>query len=162
MAILTPDRIGNAVRNMIDKTKQIQQAGIDLTVNKIEKFVGEGVLTKNNSDRVLPDIEELNLETGIYKLNPGGYIVRYNESIHVPLNAAGLTLPRSSLMRSGATLHSAVWDPGYEGKGMGLLTVYQPIKIEKNSRIAQIIFFELSNEVETGYSGTYQGEGIDS
>ncbi len=162
MGILTPDHIENAVRNMLDETKQIQQAGIDLTVSKIEKFVGEGVLAQNNSDRVLPDIEELILENDIYQLNPGGYIVRYNESIHVPLNAAGLTLPRSSLMRSGATLHSAVWDPGYEGKGMGLLTVFQSIKIEKNARIAQIIFFSLSNKVKTGYSGTYQGEGIDS
>ncbi|OLS20636.1 MAG: Deoxyuridine 5'-triphosphate nucleotidohydrolase [Candidatus Heimdallarchaeota archaeon LC_2] len=161
MAILTPNQIGNAVRDMLDKTKQIQHAGVDLTVNKIEKFVGEGFLAQDNKDRVLPDIEEMKIENGIYQLNPGGYIVRYNESIHVPLNAAALTLPRSSLMRSGATIHSAVWDPGYEGKGMGLLTVFHKIKIQKNSRIAQIIFFSLSNEVKTGYSGTYQGEGFD-
>lgn len=162
MVILTPDLLETAVRDFIDKPNQIQQAGIDLTVNKIEEFVGEGLLAQYNQDRILPEIKELSFENDVYHLDPGGYIVRYNESIHVPLTAAALTLPRSSLMRSGATLHSAVWDPGYEGKGMGLLTVFHPIKIQKNARIAQIIFFSLSNPAKDGYSGTYQGEGIKS
>jgi dUTP pyrophosphatase len=161
VAIITPDYLQNAIRNMVDSTQQIQQAGIDLTVNKIEKFVGKGYLAIDNANRRLPDVEEVSLDDeGNYSLDIGGYIVRYNESVHVPLYAAALTLPRSSLMRLGATLHSAVWDPGYEGKGMGLLTVFNPIEIQKDSRIAQIIFLSLSTEVENGYSGKYQGEGL--
>ncbi|MHA2029371.1 MAG: deoxyuridine 5'-triphosphate nucleotidohydrolase [Candidatus Kariarchaeaceae archaeon] len=161
MVIITPDYLQNVIRDMIDPAKQVQQAGIDLTVHKIEKFTDDGLLAVDNTKRVLPNIEELQLDDdGNYNLKNGGYIVRYNESVHVPLDAAGLTLPRSSLMRLGATLHSAVWDPGYEGKGMGLLTVFNQIRIQQNSRIAQIIFFSLSTKVKDGYSGRYQGEGL--
>lgn len=161
MGIIVPSELPEAIKGMQDPTKQIQQAGIDLTVNRIEKFVGTGLLSLDNKNRELPDIEEVQLDNdGNYNLKPGGYIIRYNESIHVPLFAAGLTLPRSSLMRLGATLHSAVWDPGYEGKGMGLLTVYNPVNIQQNARIAQIIFISLTKELDKGYSGTYQGEGL--
>lgn len=161
MGIIVPSELPEAIKGMQDPTKQIQQAGIDLTVNRIEKFVGTGLLSVDNKNRELPNIEEVELDkNGDYYLIPGGYIIRYNESVHVPLFAAGLTLPRSSLMRLGATLHSAVWDPGYEGKGMGLLTVYNPVNIQRNARIAQIIFISLTKELDTGYSGTYQGEGL--
>ncbi|MCE7735024.1 MAG: deoxyuridine 5'-triphosphate nucleotidohydrolase [Candidatus Heimdallarchaeota archaeon] len=161
MGIIVPSELPEAIKGMLDPSKQIQQAGIDLTVKRIEKFVGIGLLSVDNKNRVLPDVEEVELDgSGNYNLPPGGYIIRYNESVHVPLFAAGLTLPRSSLMRLGATLHSAVWDPGYKGKGMGLLTVFNSINIQQNSRIAQIIFISLTKKLEAGYSGTYQGEGL--
>ena len=161
MGIIIPSELHNVIRGMLDSAKQIQQAGIDLTVKRIERFIGEGILSVDNSNRVLPDVEVVELDKNEnFHLTPGGYVIRYNESVHVPLFAAGFTLPRSSLMRLGATLHSAVWDPGYEGKGMGLLTVYHPINIQPNARIAQIIFISLTKELEGGYSGKYQGEGL--
>ena len=160
MAILTPDNLPNVVQNMPDPSSQIQHAGVDLTVEKIERFVDSGFLAINNSDRKLPETEMLTLnETDSFDLQPGGYIVRYNEMINVPLDAAAITLPRSSLMRCGATLHSALWDPGYQGYGMALLSVYHRIKIQKDSRIGQIVFFSLAGSVSHGYSGAYQGEG---
>ena len=161
MGIIVPSEIPEAIKGMLNPAKQIQQAGIDLTVKKIEKFVGNGLLSVDNANRKLPDLEGMKLDkNGNYTLAPGGYVIRYNESVHVPLSAAGLTLPRSSLMRLGATLHSAVWDPGYEGKGMGLLTVYHSIRIQQNARIAQIIFISLTSKLESRYSGTYQNEGL--
>ncbi|MHA2251711.1 MAG: deoxyuridine 5'-triphosphate nucleotidohydrolase [Candidatus Kariarchaeaceae archaeon] len=162
MPLLTPHLLVGVVRRMMDPIAQIQSAGIDLTLQSVDRFVGEGFIAIHNSERTLPLAEELSPDkSDVYSLTPGGYQVRYNESIHVPLDAAGLVLPRSSLMRSGAVIHSALWDPGYQGVGMGLMTVTNPIKIQKNARIAQIIFFTLSEGAELPYQGAYQGEGIE-
>ena len=159
MTLMLPKDLQNAIQNFYNKEEQIQQAGFDLTVQSIARFISEGTLTIDNGDRKISDTEEVPLDHGFFSLIPGGYVLRYNESVHVPKNAAGLTLPRSSLMRSGATIHSALWDPGYEGVGMGLLTVTNPLRIEKNARVAQIIFFELNDRTE-GYNGVYQKEGL--
>ena len=78
----------------------------------------------------------------------------------VPLNAIGIVLPRSSLMRSGATVCSAVWDPGYKGRGIGLFIVYANITLYQNARVAQIVFIETKAETTKGYSGKYQNENI--
>ena len=156
---MLPKDLQNAIQNFFNKEEQTQQAGFDLTVQSIERFTTEGILTIDNGNRKISETEEVPLEDGFFSLVSGGYVLRYNESVHVPKNAAGLTLPRSSLMRSGATIHSALWDPGYEGVGMGLLTVTNPLRVEKNARVAQIIFFELNDKTD-GYTGVYQKEGL--
>jgi dUTP pyrophosphatase len=146
---------------MMDPIQQIQPAGIDLTVDQIERFIGEGYISIDNSDRTLPNTEQIIPdENGVFYVPPGGYQVRYNESVHVPLDAAGLVLPRSSLMRCGATIHSALWDPGYSGRGIAMMTVTHPLRIQKNARVAQIIFISLNEGAELGYQGAYQGEGM--
>ena len=69
--------------------------------------------------------------------------------------------PRSSLLRCGVTINMAVWDAGYSGRGQALLTVFNPhgFKLQKNARVAQLVFFQLAAETE-GYNGTYQGENL--
>jgi len=63
------------------------------------------------------------------------------------------------LLRMGCELNSALWDAGYEGRGVLLLKVNHPVVIKKNARIGQMVFFKLSEKVDSGYTGTYQGEG---
>ena len=160
MTIIHPSFLKGNIQEFINESDQIQQAGFDLTVKSREMFQGNGRLTLNNSDRIIPNTIELPLESNFYNLQAGGYIVRYNEIVEIPSDAIALVLPRSSLMRMGSSLHSAVWDPGYRGRGMALLTVTHLLQIEKNSRIGQIIFIKL-NKVASQYSGIYQDEGIE-
>jgi len=70
--------------------------------------------------------------------------------------------PRSSLLRCGVTVGTAVWDAGYEGRSQSLLVVYNPrgFRLQKNARVAQLIFMRLSGKTE-GYKGAYQGENIE-
>lgn len=150
----------NFVENAIDFDTQMQIAGFDLTVKEIYIFKSSGIIDFDNSSRVLPEHIILEPDEEKWDLQPGGYLVRYNETIKVPENAVGVLLPRSSLMRCGATIHSALWDPGYQGKGVGLLIVTNPITIHKNARIAQIIFIKLESQARKTYSGAYQNEGI--
>ncbi|MEM0319986.1 MAG: hypothetical protein QXS67_01040, partial [Candidatus Nezhaarchaeales archaeon] len=79
-------------------------------------------------------------------------------------NYVAIGLPRSSLMRMGATIISALWDPGYEGRGEGLLLVENPygIILERNARVIQLIFVRLESEPESEYRGSYMYEGLRS
>jgi len=94
-------------------------------------------------------------------LIPGAYIITYNEIIHLPKNVMALATPRSSLLRCGITVNTAVWDAGYSGRSQSLMVVYNPqgFRLQRNARIVQIIFLRLTKETE-GYQGSYQGENI--
>ena len=147
-----------------DDATQRQPAGYDLSVRSVSQFAGLGTLDFSNERRSLPQLRELDWpanDTPLLLL-PGGYLVTYNESISVPADSAGILLPRSSLMRCGATLHSALWDPGYTGKGQGLMTVFNLLELYRDARIAQFILLAIEGEVDSLYSGRYQGENLDN
>ncbi len=97
----------------------------------------------------------INLEKGVYK-------VVYNEVVKMPLDVAAIARTRSTLLRNGAEVGTAVWDPGYEGRSSSMLTVHNPygLRLKKDARIAQLIFFH-TGEVGKGYSGIYQKERIE-
>lgn len=154
---------------------QLQQAGFDLTVARIETFRGHLPVIQNNmseldldnSSRRLPDLDELpwgkdgSLELHLNAYGtPVAYLLTYNETISVPADCAGIVLPRSSLMRCGAVLHSALWDPGYTGKGQGLLVVYHNLRLHRNARIAQFVLWRMEQPAAKLYEGQYQGEGL--
>lgn len=139
---------------------QRQPAGYDLTAASIARFTGQGALDLTNENRCLPYSVDLPWHGGTVLLKPGGYLVTYNEEIEVPLDSAGIVLPRSSLMRCGATLYTALWDPGYRGRGQGLLSVLHPLALHRDARIAQFVLLSLESAVELGYSGQYQFENV--
>jgi len=147
----------DSIAGLVNEEIQDQPAGTDLTVARIERLTGRGRIDFDNSKREIAQGKEV--QAG--KLDGGeAYRVTYNEKISVPPDAIGLVFPRSSVMRNGCHLVTAVWDPGYEGRGQGLLQVLNPsgIVLEENARVAQMILLELAQEVEEGYSGDYQGE----
>ena len=61
-----------------------------------------------------------------WHLQPGAYIVEFNEKVAVPLDVVGFILPRSSFWRSGGVVESGVCDAGYEGAMGCLLQVSWP------------------------------------
>lgn len=157
-------RLG-AILNLLDEGIQAQPAGVDLTVSEIYKFKGNGVLGFSNSSRKLPEVEKLEFDdNGVLFLEKGAYKVRYNEVVKVPNDCIAIGLPRSSLMRMGATIISALWDPGYEGRGEGLLLVENPygIVLERNARIMQLVFIRLESKPGNLYRGSYMYEGLAS
>jgi dUTP pyrophosphatase len=142
---------------------QRQPAGFDLTVQLVAAFESTGEIDLSNAQRVLPNTKPLDWpEEGGMLLAPGGYLVTYNEEIAVPADCAGIVLPRSSLMRCGATLCSALWDPGYRGRGQGLLIVTHPLKLRRDARIAQFVLLRLEETPDSLYAGTFQHENLGS
>jgi len=141
---------------------QVQPAGVDLRVAEVEMLAEPGLLGVKS--RIIPRGTPVAPEGGVWRLTPGAYRIRFLDVVEVPRDSLGLCFPRSSLLRMGAALHCAVWDPGYKGRGQALLTVYNPngITVEAGARIAQIIFIKLAGEAKGEYQGAYQGEGLEA
>lgn len=148
------------ITDYMDLGDQIQPSGFDLTLMSVEAICAPGTLGKSGK-RTLPALREVKPIDSHLELRQGSYIVRYNEHVSLPPDVAALVLPRSSLMRMGVTLHTAVWDPGYRGRGVGLLAVHNAhgVRIEIGSRIAQMIFMKISKKPARKYKGAYQDEG---
>ncbi|HIP83983.1 MAG TPA: deoxyuridine 5'-triphosphate nucleotidohydrolase [Methanothermococcus okinawensis] len=149
-------KISRKFVKVVDDT-QVQQCGIDLRVGKIFKIEGEGVLDYSNEKRKLPQYREIfsSQEDIKISLDMGVYLIKVADRIEVPRDTCALVYPRSSLLRMGCTLHTAVHDPGYEGYPEYLLDVKNPITLYRYARIAQILFIRCSGVVGT-YCGIYQ------
>lgn len=142
--------------------EQLQPNGFDLTLGSIALLQSPGQIAVKNSQRQVSDLSPLMFDRlGFISLPAGAYSITYNEIVHLPRNIMALATPRSSLLRCGVTVNTAVWDAGYEGRSESLLVVYHPhgFRLQRNARILQLVFFKLTEETE-GYQGTYQGENI--
>ncbi|HRA49138.1 MAG TPA: deoxyuridine 5'-triphosphate nucleotidohydrolase [Thermomicrobiales bacterium] len=151
------------LRDFKDLESQVQPNGFDLTLASVSRHLGSGSVGQSNTDRILPDLEDLAFDAnGWLHLDPGCYHITYNEVVALPLNLMALGRPRSTLARIGATIHTAVWDAGYEGRSTSLLAVLNPngIRLQRDARVMQLVFMTIANPQETGYSGRYQGEGV--
>ena len=157
------ENLNRFVSEMIDPETQIQMCGVELTVKSIENFTTVGKIGFSNDYRKLPTMIEGKISDSIW-LDPGAYLVTFNEVVEIPPDVMAIAKPRSSLLRMGATIETAVWDPGYKGRSQSLLVVYNPdgIIIQRNARMMQLIFFRLENDAEKLYTGIYQGENIKS
>jgi dUTP pyrophosphatase len=163
MTILTGSEARGLVESMIDPETQTQMCGVELTLQKIERFLTAGAVAFDNKERKLPETEPLNFdEMGWIELTAGAYLVTFNEIVNIPKDVTAMARARSTLLRCGATLETALWDPGYRGRSQSLLVVYNPqgLKLKKNARLMQLVFLRLENEAEKLYSGKYQGENI--
>ena len=146
----------------LDLEAQLQPNGFDLTLREIAMPQTSGTIAADNRDRVISDLTPLVFdESGFINLAPGPYIVTFNEVVNLPNDLMALARPRSSLLRSGVAIHSAVWDAGYSGRSRALLVVYnqQGFRLQHNAGIAQMIFLPLTGETE-GYSGNYLRENL--
>jgi len=148
------------IEGYISLEEQLQPNGIDLTLREIALLQSSGRVTVQQ--RLLPELAPLVFDgMGFIDLVPGAYIITYNEIVHLPRNIMALARPRSSLLRCGVNVGTAVWDAGYSGRSQSLMVVYNPqgFRLQRNARIIQLIFFKLSQKTE-GYKGIYQGENI--
>lgn len=170
-------RSGAFVADHVDPTTDAQRQpnGVDLTVDAVLQPCEPGRIGRDGKrigDREPIDpVDDPNMagstgsddddddgEAGVYRLPPGGYVVRYGETVAIPDGHVGFIYPRSSLLRNACMLETAVWDAGYEGKGEGLLEVYHDVEIEPGARIAQFVLAEADHEGT--YEGSYQGENL--
>ena len=151
------------MENLCDVQQQVQPNGIDLTLKEIALLSSPGSLGPSNKSRALSLTSPLVFDgQGRIDLMPGCYLVTYNEVVNLPKNIMALAKPRSSLLRCGVSIHSAIWDAGYSGRSQSLMVVYnsQGFRLYKNARIVQMVFFFLSHEVAQGYQGLFLGENI--
>ncbi len=150
------------VEKYIDLDQQVQANGFDLSLRDVAVIPSAGCVAADNAGRVIPNASPLVFDgLGRIDLPAGIYIITYNEIVHLPKHIMALGRPRSSLLRCGVTVGTAVWDAGYEGRSQSLLVVYNQygFRLERNARTTQLVFMELTSGSE-GYNGFYQGENI--
>ncbi len=152
------------VKNFIDLKRQLTPHGFDLTAGKIFKFLERGRIDFSNSQRLIPQAEEILPvrekeadKFGWWILQRGAYKVRTNEILNIPKNILGIAFPRSSLLRMGVFIQNAIWDAGFSGKGEFILVVENPygVCIKENARLVQIIFCKVKKSKE--YQGIFKG-----
>ncbi len=148
------------IEGWINLEEQVQPNGFDLTLREVAMLHSAGRITVLNDQRRVSDLAPLVFDgMGFIDLMPGAYTITYNEVVNLPRDIMALAAPRSSLLRCGVTVNTAVWDAGYSGRSQSLMVVYNPqgFRVQRNARILQLVFFKLTQETE-GYRGVYQGE----
>ena len=151
------------VENYLNLDEQLQPNGFDLTLRDVSLLESAGQIAVKNSERQLPALAPLAFDgLGFIDLVAGIYSITYNEVVHLPEDVMALARPRSSLLRCGVSVGTAVWDAGYSGRSQSLLVVYNPrgFRLQRNARVVQLVFWRLAQATE-GYQGTYQHENMD-
>jgi dUTP pyrophosphatase len=136
-----------------DFKELVQPSGIDLRIDEVFVQVGPGSLIDNKKN--LPEIEKL--EPPIYVLKPKtAYLATVDRKIKIPKGYSMLYLPRSTLLRSFVSVHTAVGDPGFYGTLQFMLYNYGDFEytVKQGERIAQGVVFDVTASGE--YNGSYQ------
>lgn len=145
-----------------DLGEQLQPNGFDLTLESVWRMEGVGAIGVTNAERTIPARAPVTPSPdGWYHLTPGTYLIRIREVVALPLDVMAFGRPRSSVLRCGATIHTAVWDAGYRGRSEALLVVHaaEGVRLAVGARVLQIVFLRLE-AVTHPYAGAYQGENI--
>lgn len=147
------------VRNLQHVAQQQQPCGVDLTLHQVSEWTSAASIDFNNTKRQAAKTSSLPFDSISHAitLQPGAYLVDFNETVQIPRNCMGSVFPRSSLWRSGVGIAAGVVDAGYEGAMGALLEVMNPngVVLYQNAKLAQIVFEELGETVK-GYNGIYQ------
>ena len=148
-----------------DFETQLQPNGIDLTVANVEMIggasMGSGQLGVSDDSRRIPAYEHMEPARDGYWVLYGNqsYVVTTNEVVTLPTDIMALVKPRSSLIRMGGYLNTAVWDAGFHGHSKFVLSIAPgtySLRLQKNARFAQMVFLTLDASTERGYDGVYQ------
>lgn len=147
------------VRNLRHVAQQQQPCGVDLSLRQVSKWTSAATIDFDNSKRQAAKTSNLPFDNinHTVRLQPGAYLIDFNETVKIPRNCMATVFPRSSLWRSGVGIDAGVVDAGYQGVMGALMEVKNPngIVLHKNARLAQIVFEQMGETVE-GYSGIYQ------
>jgi len=163
--LLNSNQIANhVIESDFSKRAQI---GIDLSASKIERIDVGSVVYKDKTHIDASGYVEMPVMRidgkECWRLEKGVYSVTFNEGIHVPADCAAKITHRSSLYRTGTSIESPWWDPGFYCDQMNTtMIVNSIIIIEKNARVAQIVFWRIE-EVGEQYGGEgSQWQGINT
>src|SRR5712691_1991652 len=144
----------------VDVDVQLQTNGIDLRVERIQRLASPGLLGATDAVREPAAREDVASDNdGWWDLHRGAYVIGYREKVNLPHDLMALARPRSTLLRSGVAIHTAVWDAGYSGRGEGLLSIFNPkgYRLQRGAAVLQLVFFRLASPTAEGYKGENAG-----
>ena len=158
-SILSGEEIAAIIQKLVnaDSGEQRQPAGYDVTLSKIHSYPD----SKFNLNIAKGDnsvLQEMPATADHFDLEKGAYFVELNEITTIPKDAIGILLPRSTLLRNGLDVRTALFDPGYSGQPKVMLVCHRPARIQRFTRIGQLVIIRSDKQFASLYSGQYQGE----
>lgn len=148
----------NKAKTKIEFTHEgdVQPNGIDLRLGKVYTYVKEEDYFLLSEDKkhtrklveIQPEVD------GYYVLDKGYYLIEFENFAKIGTNETGWVFPRSTLMRNGIVIHTALYDSSYSGPMCAGLSINSKAYIAKGTRIAQ--FVTLSADANGSYNGQYQ------
>ena len=97
------------VEDYLSLEEQLQPNGFDLSLGEVGNLVSAGSIGANSDQRELSALETLGFgPDGWLDLNPGAYMITFNEVVNLPLDMMALGRPRPSQLRTAVSLHTAV------------------------------------------------------
>ena len=135
----------------------VQPNGVDLRLGKVYTYANsEDYFLLSEDKKHTRQLVELQPEVdGYFVLEKGQYyLVEFENFVKVGKGECGWVFPRSTMMRNGICIHTAVYDSGYAGPMCSGMTANCKCYLAKGTRIAQ--FVTLSADSNGTYSGQYQ------
>lgn len=135
-----------------------------------EMGVGQGLAVPWVDERVQPASLDLSFggtwydfdagrefEQSEYRLRPGcGVLVCTQEVVHLPVDAAGLLVLKSSLTRRGVVMPCGWVDPGFRGNLTVMLSGYASVALRAGETFCQMVMMRTAGRPDAGYDGRYQ------
>ena len=143
----------------------IEPAGIDLRVGKVYEILDSDEVGMYADTKRLPPLKELakskkvlpdkNITEGYYLRSGRIYSIMIDRKMDIPEDVLQLYFPRSSLLRCGLNLHTAVGDCGFSGHLQFLIKNDSDTDffLGDNERFAQTVSFEVKEG--SLYDGDY-------
>ena len=151
------------IESYLSLDQQLQPNGFDLTLREVAHLTSTGSMGAASDQRTLSDTDKLEFGPDQWlHLAPGSYLITFNEIVNLPLDLMTLGRTRSSLLRSGVSIHTAVGDAGYRGRYQALMVVHLApgYWLQKGARVMQLVFIRLVQAVSQGYQGRFQEENL--
>lgn len=144
--------------------EQYQPNSIDLKLGKVYKSIEHEYMKVGlyNGEKHLPNLDEIKPKyhkEGVYDTfllsSKVPYWFEIEPIMEIPNDMAQFYLPRSSLLRMGITLHTALGDSGFKGHLRFLAINHNkyPVLIQKGERVATAINFPVCESI--AYDGDY-------
>lgn len=150
------------LEDVVEPDRQLQPNGVDVRIDRVFKLTSPALLGSADPLREPAAREEIPPDgDGWWDLHQGSYVIVIKEKVNLPADLMALGRPRSTLLRSGVAIHTAVWDAGYTGRSEALLAVLngRGFRVQRGARVMQLVFMRLEQPAREGYRGRYQGEG---
>lgn len=143
------------------RAEQVQPNAVDLTIDKVWALEKGVFMLAGDSKHSLPRraVNPIVRQTDgneVFRLKSGMYIIVFEQTVQIGPAEAGIVVGRSTLMRNGVWLESALYDSGYRGHMHAGLMVAPSIEFifPRGERLAQFVCMEA--EALSQYAGTYQ------
>lgn len=168
MSVLSPlgllSRIerGDIIRHISERElSNPEGGGFDLRLREVYAITGPGNLgiedRSTSSTELVASYETAPGESFSFRARQF-YLVTTVEEVSLDQDMIAIVHPRSTLLRSGVSLITAVTAPGYEGKltfGLHVIGSF-PFTVELGARFAHINFLQLDQPANE-YRGQWQG-----